>query len=257
MTVPPDVFVKQQADAPAGFFEVEAAGLRWLSVPGGVPVVPPIEVSPGRLATPRLTPVPPTGLAADLLGRRLAVTHDGGARWYGVPPDGWHADGYIGPIPLPHAHTPFESWGEFYAEFRLRPYVRSAYDAGTIDAGHVKVFDQVCSRLESGVYDDQADRPSRIHGDLWSGNAVWCEEGVTLIDPAAHGGHRETDLAMLGLFGFPLLERVVRAYNEVHPLTDAWSSRIGLHQLHPLLTHLVMFGAAYLPRALAMARKYD
>ncbi|MFC0625646.1 fructosamine kinase family protein [Kribbella deserti] len=257
MTLPESVFVKEQAGAPAGFFEVEAAGLRWLAVPGGVPVVPPLEVSPGRLATPKLSPVPPTGLLAEEFGRRLAVTHDAGARWFGVPPDGWQTDGFIGPIPLPHALTPVAAWGAFYAEFRLRPYLRQAYDRGLIDNSHLAVFDQLCARLESGGYDDPADGAARVHGDLWSGNAVWCADGVTMIDPAAHGGHRETDLAMLDLFGFPLLERVLRGYNEVHPLADGWWSRIGLHQLHPLLTHVVIFGAAYVPRALAMARKYD
>ena len=32
---------------------------------------------------------------------------------------------------------------------------------------------------------------------------MWTPDGVVLIDPAAHGGHRETDLAMLALFGCP------------------------------------------------------
>jgi fructosamine-3-kinase len=32
-----------------------------------------------------------------------------------------------------------------------------------------------------------------------------------LIDPAAHGGHRETDLAMLALFGAAYREEVVSA----------------------------------------------
>ncbi|WP_272948924.1 fructosamine kinase family protein [Kribbella capetownensis] len=98
--------------------------------------------------------------------------------------------------------------------------------------------------------------PSRIHGDLWSGNVLWSANGVHLIDPAAHGGHRETDLAMLGLFGMTQLERVLRAYDEVHPLADGWRDRVGLHRLHPLLTHVVMFGGSYVPQAIAMAHKY-
>jgi fructosamine-3-kinase len=192
MTVSPGSFVKERTDAPPGFFEVEAAGLRWLATSGGAPVVPPLDVSPGRLATPRLTPVPPTGAAADEFGRRLAVTHDAGARWYGVPPDGWNADGYIGRITLPHALEPLSSWGEFYANLRLQPYLRMAYDRGTIDTFQLSVFERVCRRLCDGVYDDPAERPSRLHGDLWSGNVVWCANGATLVDPSAHGGHRET-----------------------------------------------------------------
>ena len=36
---------------------------------------------------------------------------------------------------------------------------------------------------------------------------MWTAEGAVLIDPAAHGGHRETDLAMLALFGCPFSTR--------------------------------------------------
>lgn len=251
-----DRFVKRRPDAPTGFFEVEAAGLRWLAVPGGVPVAEPLDVSPGQLSIVKLNIAPPTGAAADEFGRRLAVTHDAGARHYGVPPDGWDGDGYIGTIGLPHALEPPKSWGEFYANLRLRPYLRAAYDQSVIDGHQLQVFERVCTRLEDGAYDDPSDAPSRIHGDLWSGNVVWTTDGVHLIDPAAHGGHRETDLAMLGLFGLPQLERVLRAYDEAHPLADGWRDRVGLHRLHPLLTHVVMFGGSYVPQAIAMAHKY-
>lgn len=256
MTVLGHRFVKRRPDAPPGFFEVEAAGLRWLAVPGGALVAEPVDVSPGQLSTVKLKLVPPTGAAADEFGRRLAVTHDAGARHFGVPPDGWTTDGYIGTIGLPHALQPVRAWGVFYANLRLRPYLRAAYDAGTIDAHELEVFERVCTRLEDGVYDDPSDEPSRIHGDLWSGNVVWAAGGVHLIDPAAHGGHRETDLAMLGLFGLPELERVLRAYDEAHPLADGWRDRVGLHRLHPLLTHVVMFGGSYVAQAVTLAHKY-
>jgi len=256
MTVLGDRFVKRRSDAPPGFFEVEAAGLRWLAVPGGVPVAEPVEISPSHLSTVRLELAPPTGAAADEFGQQLAATHNASARHFGVPPDGWETDGYIGTIGLPHALEPVKSWGEFYANLRIRPYLRSAYNQGTIDGHQLQVFEQVCIRLEAGAYDDPAEQPSRIHGDLWSGNVLWCTDGVHLIDPAAHGGHRETDLAMLGLFGLPHLERVLRAYDEVHPLADGWRERVGLHRLHPLLTHVVLFGGSYVPQAIAMAHKY-
>ncbi len=195
---------------------------------------------------------PPTESAAEDFGRRLAVTHDTGARYFGVPPDGWSGDGYIGTIPLPHALEPVESWGEFYANLRLRPYLRAAYDQGIQLDG----IERVCTRLEAGVYDDPSDEPCRIHGDLWSGNVLWTPDGVHLIDPAAHGGHRETDLAMLALFGLPRLDRVLRAYDEAHSLRDGWQQRIGLHQLHPLLVHVVLFGGGYAAQAIEAARRY-
>src|SRR5262249_61636615 len=88
----------------------------------------------------------------------------------------------------------------------------------------------------------------------WSGNVLWSGGRGLLIDPAAHGGHREMDLAMLALFGAPHLDRIVAAYEEVAPLADGWRSRVPLHQLHPLLVHVCLFGSGYRQSALDAAR---
>jgi fructosamine-3-kinase len=74
---------------------------------------------------------------------------------------------------------------------------------------------------------------------------MWTAQGVTLIDPAAHGGHRETDLAMLALFGCPFLAVVIDGYQTRQRLRDGWTERVGLHQLYPLLAHVVLFGSGY------------
>ena len=79
---------------------------------------------------------------------------------------------------------------------------------------------------------------------------------VHVIDPAAHGGHREVDLAMLHLFGLPHLPRVMQAYDEAHPLADGWEDRLALHQLFPLLVHACMFGGGYGARAATVAARY-
>ncbi|MDQ4037596.1 MAG: fructosamine kinase family protein, partial [Actinomycetota bacterium] len=77
-----------------------------------------------------------------------------------------------------------------------------------------------------------------------------------LVDPAAHGGHRESDLAMLALFGAPHLERILAAYQEAAPLGSGWPERAGLHQLFPVLVHAVLFGGSYGARAGELARRY-
>ncbi|MGZ6764513.1 MAG: fructosamine kinase family protein, partial [Nocardioides sp.] len=102
------------------------------------------------------------------------------------------------------------------------------------------------------------DEPaSRVHGDLWNGNVLWGLDGqVRVIDPAAHGGHRELDLAMLSLFGLPHLPRVLDAYAEVAPLADGWQDRVALHQLFPLLVHACLFGGGYGARAAEAAARY-
>src|SRR5690606_11979346 len=88
----------------------------------------------------------------------------------------------------------------------------------------------------------------------WSGNVLWSPDGAVLIDPAAHGGHRETDLAMLALFGCPHLDAVLAAYDEAAPLAAGWRDRVPLHQLFPLLVHVVLFGGGYAAQAAAAAR---
>ncbi|SLJ82734.1 fructosamine kinase [Mycobacteroides abscessus subsp. abscessus] len=75
-----------------------------------------------------------------------------------------------------------------------------------------------------------------------------------MIDPAAHGGHRESDLAMLALFGAPYLDRILGAYQEVAPLAEGWRARVPVHQLAPLLVHVVLFGGSYRGQVIAAAR---
>ena len=101
-----------------------------------------------------------------------------------------------------------------------------------------------CAAVAEGAFDDE-DPPARIHGDLWSGNLLWGSTGAVLIDPAAHGGHRETDLAMLDLFGCPHLDEVRRGYASTGLLRSGWRERIPLHQLHPLAVHAAGHGRAY------------
>lgn len=239
-------FVKRSASAPPGFFACEAAGLQWLSVPGGVPCVTVLHVDDHALTLQRLTSVAPTAGAAREFGTRLARTHDAGADGFGAPPTGWTQEkGFFGPLqrPLPMSYARATSWGSFYAEHRLTPMLRRA--AQSLDPATIEHVEDVVSRCRAEEFDDD-DQPCRLHGDLWSGNVIWTAEGAVLIDPAAHGGHRETDLAMLALFGCPHLDAVLDGYQQERPLRSGWRDRVGLHQLYPLLAHVVLFGAGYI-----------
>ncbi|HYH61213.1 MAG TPA: fructosamine kinase family protein, partial [Solirubrobacterales bacterium] len=97
--------------------------------------------------------------------------------------------------------------------------------------------------------------PARLHGDLWSGNVLTTTDGAYLIDPAAYGGHREVDLAMLRLFGSPS-QRIFDAYEEAVPLAEGHAERVELWQLMPLLVHALLFGGSYGASAGRAARKY-
>jgi putative fructosamine kinase len=77
-----------------------------------------------------------------------------------------------------------------------------------------------------------------------------------MIDPAAHGGHAETDLADLGLFGQQYLDSVYEGYQSVSPLESYWSERVGLHRVHMLIVHAMLFGGGYGYETVQVARHY-
>ncbi len=242
------VFAKTHADPPPDFFETEASGLRWLGEPQAVDVPEVIAVGPGYLVLEWIDEVGSRGshgaepdvLEIDL-GRRLAALHRAGAATFGR-----EDRRTTGSRRLPN--EPVASWAEHYAQNRLLPIVRLWRDTPALPDAIGDRLEEVASRLaELGV---PAEPPARLHGDLWAGNRVIGrrpgERAVSnwLIDPAAHGGHREFDLSMMLLFG-GFGPECFTAYDEVSPLADGWRERVPLHQLAPLAIHAIKFGGGY------------
>jgi fructosamine-3-kinase len=240
--------VVKRGHAP-GASAAEAAGLRWLAEPGAVPIPAVHDHDDDRLVLDRVPDGRPSASAAERLGRGLARLHAAGAPAFGAAPPGGPADAWIGRAPM--ANVESDDWAAWYAEHRVLPYVRLAVDAGTFGSDEATLFERACTRLPA-----LTEPPARLHGDLWNGNVLWTAQGARLIDPAAHGGHPETDLAMLALFGLPHLDQVLAVYDATAPLPPGWRERVGLHQLHPLLVHAVLFGPSYGRRAGEVARRY-
>lgn len=245
-----ELFVKTSATARPGMYEAEARGLRWLAE-AGAPVPDVVAVreheAPRGIALQWLEPAPPRPDRDEQLGRDLAAIHRAGAEQWGLD-----HDNFIGDLPQPN--SPLASWAEFWAQRRLLPFATDAHDRGALTSAGRRAVERVAGRIAKLAGADE--RPARLHGDLWSGNAAPGPDGRTwLIDPAVYGGHREVDLAMMQLFG-GFADRTFAAYHEAFPLGDGWRDRLGLWQLYPLLVHAVLFGGGYGARAADLAARY-
>lgn len=268
-------FAKAARQDLGGVFEAEARGLRWLADAHAVPLPEVLGWDTATLAVTWLPEQAPDEHAAEQFGRDLAVLHASGAERFGTP---W--PGFIATLPLgdrsgdsvtvaTEATVPGPvtgrtaarpglvisgagDWASWYAGKRLLPYLRRAAGTGVLTGPDTRLVEDVISRIASLA--GPPEPPRRIHGDCWSGNVLWSGGRGWLIDPAAQGGHRETDLAMLALFGAPYLDRILAAYQEVAPLADGWRDRVPLHQLHPLLVHACLYGRSYRESVLSAAR---
>jgi fructosamine-3-kinase len=214
---------------------LEAAGLRWLAAAGArVPRI--VADAPDRLVLQRIEQGSIDADGEEDLGRMLAVLHRAGAPHVGSLPEPGRF--FVGRCELDSPVDVSDDWNGYYLQHRCLPLARRVGLAEVVDRIRV---------------DAPSEPVARLHGDLWSGNVLGDRDGrAWLIDPAAYGGHREMDLAMLDLFG-RVPYRTRAAYHEVWPLADGWSERVELWQLFPSLVHAVLFGGDYLRRAGGLA----
>lgn len=220
----------------------EAAGLNWLRQ-GSDCVVEVLSVCEDYIETAMVRRIAPSPEAAREAGRQLAYIHGAGAPAFGSPPEGWSGPNYIGTQTQPC--EPSDSWAHFYVQQRVLPFLDRAVSNGNVAAADAAVVDKACAWILDHADELAPVAPARIHGDLWSGNLMFGTAGPVFIDPAAHGGHPETDIAMLALFGAPFFAEIVSGYEEVSPLRAGWEKRIPLHQMHPLAVHAVTHGPSY------------
>jgi len=236
------VFVKHQPLVPKGFFACEADGLAWLAasrtvrIPRVLAATDAIGGTPAFLALEWIEPGKPARDHDERLGRGLAALHKSGATSFGYARDNFLAT-------LEQKNDQHGQWHEFYAAMRIMPLAINARMRGLIDVATMLEVERVCERMQALC--GPPEPPSRLHGDLWGGNAIIDSDGApVLIDPAVYGGHREVDLAMMRLFG-GFGPRVFAAYQEAHPLAEGHEERVPLYQLYPLLAHVCLFGSSY------------
>jgi fructosamine-3-kinase len=247
------LFAKTHPSPPPGFFTTEATGLAWLRSARALAVPEVLAASDGVGAgecallvmewIEEGRPGPTTD--ADF-GRELAALHRAGA-----PSFGRTDRRTTGSRSLPN--EPCATWAEFYGANRLLPLARLAADAKALPVPAIVRLERLAEDLDA--YDD-GEPPARLHGDLWAGNRLVDSTGRSwLVDPAAHGGHREFDLAMMRLFG-GFGAASFEAYEAVHPLAPRWEERVALHQIAPLVVHAIKFGGHYVDAAVAAISRY-
>jgi len=181
----------------------------------------------------------------EVFGRSLANLHAQEQSSFG-----WHEDNYIGS--LVQRNNICNNWVDFFTQYRVMPLVKMLRDSTMYSAADVLQAEKFCA-VAGNIF--PGEKPSLLHGDLWSGNFMVDGNGKpVLIDPAVYCGHREIDIGMTKLFGGfdPIF------YNEYcnsFPLEKGWEERLPASQLYPLLVHAVLFGGAYVTQTLTIVKR--
>jgi len=244
------LFLKENPAVKEDFFTAEAKGLTLLreNCPLKIPTVlgHSVLANTSYLLLEWIDSGHASGQFWEDFGAGLAKLHQTSANHFGLD-----HDNYIGS--LPQANNPHSSWADFFIEERLKPQLGMAAKRSLVDKGILSDFQRLFSKLERLVPDEA---PALLHGDLWSGNFMTNEHSQpVLIDPAAHFGHRETEIAFTRLFGGFDTE-FYRSYQRRYPLVPGFEERIELHNLYPLLVHVNLFGASYLSGVLQTLKRF-
>ncbi len=235
-----------QAGVYPDMFQVEAAGLRALGSAAPAVIGFGSAGSEAFLVLEWIEPTQNAITGQENLGRVLASIHQESADQFGLS-----YDNYIGTIR--QQNTPCDAWADFFIQNRLQYLLQIADGKGLVSVETQRDFERIFRILPTLF---EAERPSLLHGDLWSGNYLITHQArPILIDPAVYYGHREMDIAMTTLFGGfepPFYE----AYHEQFPLAAGWQERTALWNLYPLLVHVILFGRTYLPQLLTYIKKW-
>ena len=163
---------------------------------------------------------------------------------------GLEHDNYIGS--LRQSNRIHNTWAEFFSEERILPQMKLAIDEKRLNTKDLTAAENFCKKI-GDIFPEE--KPSLLHGDLWSGNFMFTENGPAIFDPAVYWGHREMDIAMSRLFGGFETE-FYEAYNEDYPLGNNWENRIDYCNLYPLLVHVNLFGGGYVQDVKNILRQF-
>ena len=254
------IFMKANAKQNAAFFTAEAAGLTAIAKTGaiGTPEILCTGTDDGEdvgYSFLLLKFIKGGKLQKNYwqeLAKNLAAMHKADTSVYfeNGGKFGFFQDNFVGA--RPQKNTPSESWISFFRDNRLSPQFKAA--DSYFDENDRSQITKLLDHLEDFMV--EPEKPSLLHGDLWSGNVMCGPDGqAMLIDPATYVGHAEADLAMTELFGgFP--PEFYEAYREAFALQPGYENRRDLYNLYQLLNHLNLFGPTYLGPVLSIVAEY-
>jgi fructosamine-3-kinase len=180
-----------------------------------------------------------------IFGEQLAQLHSVSHSHFGFAEDNFMGS-------MPQANTFTDNWIDFFIHYRLQPQIELAISKNLLLKSHVASFESLFKKIDS-IFN--SEKPSLLHGDLWSGNFMCSDQSLpVLIDPTIYFGHRSMDLAMTTLFGGfdPVF---YDSYNYYCPFPTNYPEQWEMCNLYPLLIHLNLFGESYLPDITATLKK--
>lgn len=188
----------------------------------------------------------PNAMYWNELGKSLAALHKQTSSAFGLD-----HDNYIGSLPQDNSKN--DNWIDFFIQSRINPQLKLAVDNGKLNVSQLRSFECLYKELPSLL---PIDRPSLLHGDLWSGNVIVDHAGAAvLIDPAVYYGHREMELAYTQLFG-GMESDFYNAYFEAFPVVSGFDNRVDIYNLYPLLVHVNLFGGGYANQVISILNRF-
>lgn len=236
-------------DGPEPQLDIEGNMLRYLTeqtelpVPGVVYAQPHLLIMEWLPGQSRFSPQAEAD-AAEHLAALHAVT---------APTFGFPFMTLIGAFTQPNPAT--ESWLDFFREQRIFHLMHEGLRLGRLPQSFVPRLEKLCGQLDRWLA--EPERPSLIHGDIWTSNVLAENNRITgFLDPALYFGIDEIELAYIALFnsfGTPFFRR----YEEIRPLPPGfYEERRHLYSLYPLLSHVCHFGGSYVGMVDAVLRRF-
>lgn len=179
-------------------------------------------------------------------GEQLAHLHRKTSGFFGLD-----HDNYIGS--LAQSNRCHNNWVDFFIKERLEKQIKLARDRNSVDSAIILQFNRLFNRLNE-IF--PSEKPSLLHGDLWSGNFMVAPGGgPALIDPSVYYGFREMDIGMTRLFG-GFSPGFYESYNIFFPMEKGWEDRIDVCNLYPLMVHVNLFGGGYLSQVRSILQRF-